>query len=210
MRHLLCRFPANRRAAPTQSTQYLSCTARWPSPRRQFSQLVCRRRHPQCSIRSRHPHPVSCPSPGPHLAASLQRSLDRWRLPTSSGPPTGTRGGQGTQGALPGRPSARAQAAALPCHRARRGKSRPHWRTRPPLVRPTRGCSARLGLGLGSNPKPKPKPTPKPTPNRNLVQGQLQMLLPVLLPEARRWLERQARAGEAQRVQQRQLKELAR
>ena len=36
------------------------------------------------------------------------------------------------------------------------------------------------------------------------------LLLPAMLPEARRWLERQARAGEAQRVQQRQLKELAR
>lgn len=43
-----------------------------------------------------------------------------------------------------------------------------------------------------------------------LSRGQMQLLLPALLPEARRWLERQARDGEAQGAQQRQLQELAR
>ena len=43
-----------------------------------------------------------------------------------------------------------------------------------------------------------------------LSRGQMQLLLPAMLPEARRWLERQARDGEAQGAQQRQLQELAR
>ena len=49
-----------------------------------------------------------------------------------------------------------------------------------------------------------------PPNTRLLSRPQMKLLLPAMLPEARRWLEKQDRDGGAQVEQQRQLKELAR